>query len=387
MSEAIGRPGQAALPRPLGIGEILGTAFRLYQRHWRTLLAIAAVVVVPLTLLQYLFGDWLRSRGEVTSYQQISTATWAVGAAWLVAGLAGILMYLVLTGAITRAVAAEVAGEDPSLEQSYRFGFHRLGSVLLVSVLVGLATVAGLILFIIPGIWIGVRLAVSVEALVVEGRRGTQAMGRSWELVGGHWWHAFGALVVAGLLTGVVNAVITTPFNNTGWLVQAIAAAIATVITMPYSVLVGVLLYLDLRARKEQLTLERISTNPRYALLCGRMRAARHGPFAVRVIDGCEPVAFATDSVAAEAATTSLQLHLRVPPERFAAYYNGAQMIAGAQVAVAANSPYLLARQAWQETRITLLEQLLDTRRPGEVRAGSKSTAGNTRTSMCSRKL
>jgi hypothetical protein len=261
MSEAIGQPGQAALPRPLGIGEILSTAFELYRRHWRILLAIAAVVVVPLTLLQYLFGDWIRSRGEVTSLEEVSTATWAVGAAGLVAGLAGILMYLVLTGAITRAVAAEVAGEDPSLEQSYRFGFHRLGSVLLVSVLVGLATIAGFILFIIPGIWIGVRLAVSVEALVVEGRRGTQAMGRSWELVGGHWWHAFGALVVAGLLTGLVNAIITTPFNNTSWFVQAIAAAIATVITLPYGVLVGVLLYLDLRARKEQLTLERLRTD------------------------------------------------------------------------------------------------------------------------------
>jgi hypothetical protein len=261
MSEAIGQPGAAALPRPLGIGEILSTAFQLYRRHWRTLLAIAAVVVVPLTLLQYLLGDWLRSRGEVTSYQQISTATWAAGAAGLVAGLAGLLMYLVLTGAITRAVAAEVAGQDPSVEQSYRFGFHRLGSVLLVSVLVGLATIAGLILFIIPGIWIGVRLAVSVEALVVEGRRGTQAMGRSWDLVGGHWWHAFGALVVAGLLTGVVNAVITSPFNNTNWFVQAVAAAVATVITLPYGVLVGVLLYLDLRARKENLNLERLRTD------------------------------------------------------------------------------------------------------------------------------
>jgi hypothetical protein len=146
----------------------------------------------------------------VTSYQQISTSTWAVGAAGLVAGLAGLLMYLVLTGAITRAVAAEVAGEDPSLEQSYRFGFHRLGSVLLVSVLVGLATIAGLILCIIPG---------------------------------------------------VVNAVITTPFNNTSWFVQAVAAAVATVITLPYGVLVGVLLYLDLRARKENLNLERLRTD------------------------------------------------------------------------------------------------------------------------------
>jgi hypothetical protein len=275
MSEAIGQPGAAALPRPMGIGEILRTAFQLYQRHWRTLLAIAAVVVVPLTLLQYLFGDLVRTQGETTrNGVVVETATWSVGIAALLAALGGILMYLVLTGAITRAVAAEVAGEDPSVEQSYRFGFHRLGSVLLVSVLVGLAIIGGLILLVIlvvigmdntilnvtlptlPGIYIGVRLAVSVEALVVEGRRGTQAMGRSWGLVGGHWWHAFGTLLVAALLTGIVNAVITAPFGATGWFVQGVAAAVATVITLPYGVLVGVLLYLDLRARKEQLSPE-----------------------------------------------------------------------------------------------------------------------------------
>jgi hypothetical protein len=257
MSEAIGQPGEAALPRPLGIGEILSTAFQLYRRHWRTLLAIAAVVVVPLTLLQYLFGDLIRTQGETTrNGVVVETATWSVGIAGLLAALVGILMYLVLTGAITRAVAAEVAGEDPSVEQSYRFGFHRLGSVLLVSVLVGLAIIGGLILLVIPGIYIGVRLAVSIEALVVEGRRGTQAMGRSWGLVGGHWWHAFFTLLVAALLTGIVNAVITAPFGATNWFAQGVAAAVATVVTLPYGVLVGVLLYLDLRARKERLTLE-----------------------------------------------------------------------------------------------------------------------------------
>jgi hypothetical protein len=261
MSETTGQPREAALPRPMGIGEILSTAFRLYQRHWRTLLAIAAVVVVPITLLHYLLGDLVRTQGERTRDGVVETATWAAGIAGLLAALAGILMYLVLTGAITRAVAAEVAGEDPSLEQSYRFGFHRLGSVLLVSILVGLATIGGLILLVIPGIYIGVRLAISIEALVVEGRRGTEAMGRSWGLVGGHWWHAFGTLVVGGLLTAIVNAVITAPFGNTSWFVQGVVAAVATVITMPYGVLVGVLLYLDLRARKENLTLETLRTD------------------------------------------------------------------------------------------------------------------------------
>jgi len=255
MSEAIGQPGGAA-PHSMGIGEILSTALQLYRRHWRTLWAIAAVVVVPLTVLQYLFGDWIRTREGTSSNPMMSPWSWAASAASLVAVLAGLLMFSLLTGAITRAVAAEVAGQDPSLEQSYRFGFHRLGSVLLVSVLVGLAVVAGLIVFIIPGIYIGFRLAASAQALVVEGRRPTQAMGRSWALVGGHWWHVFGTLVVAGLLTGIVNAVITSPFNSMSWFVQAIAAAVATVVTLPYSVLVGVLLYLELRARKEQVSLE-----------------------------------------------------------------------------------------------------------------------------------
>ena len=282
MSEAIEQPGEAALPRPLGIGEMLSLAFQLYRRHWRTLLAIAAVVVVPLTLLQHLLGDLERTQRETTTYVGVVTVTptWLGAIAGLLAALAGILMSLVLTGAITRAVAAEVAGEDPSVEQSYRFGFHRLGSVLLVSVLVGLAIIGGLILLAIPvlaartadvpeallvpplvlavvlGIYIGVRLCVSIEALVVEGRRGTEAMGRSWGLVGGHWWHAFATLLVAFLLTGIVNAVITAPFGATGWFVQAVAAAVATVVTLPYGVLVGVLLYLDLRARKERLTLD-----------------------------------------------------------------------------------------------------------------------------------
>jgi hypothetical protein len=130
-----------------------------------------------------------------------------------------------------------------------------------VSVLVGLATLLGLILFIIPGIYIGVRLAVSIQALVVEGRRGTEAMRRSWDLVGGHWWHAAFTLLVAGLITAVVNAVITAPFSAGAWLLQAVAAAVATTVTLPYGALVGVLLYLDLRARKEPLDLDTLKAN------------------------------------------------------------------------------------------------------------------------------
>ena len=247
---------------PRGIGELLSTALQLYRRHWRTLMAIAAVVVVPLTLVQYGIGHWVRSHGQQLHDQAaVSTSFWAAASASLLAALVGLLLYQVLTGAITRNIAAEVAGQDLGLEQSYRFGFARLGPILVVSILVGLATLLGLIVFIIPGIYIGVRLAVSIQALVVEGRRGTEAMRRSWDLVGGHWWHAAFTLLVAALITGVVNAVITAPFSAGAWFIQGVAAAVATIVTLPFGALVGVLLYVDLRARKERLDLDTLKTD------------------------------------------------------------------------------------------------------------------------------
>jgi Glutamate-cysteine ligase family 2(GCS2) len=63
-----------------------------------------------------------------------------------------------------------------------------------------------------------------------------------------------------------------------------------------------------------------------------------------------------------EAACTSVQFHLQVSPEAFGNYWNAAQAVAGVQVALAANSPFLFGRELWRETRIPLFEQVTDTR-------------------------
>lgn len=72
-------------------------------------------------------------------------------------------------------------------------------------------------------------------------------------------------------------------------------------------------------------------------------------------------------SILGESACTSVQLHLQVAPEDFAAYWNAAQCLAGVQVALAANSPFLLGKALWHETRIPLFQQATDTR-PEELR-------------------
>lgn len=85
-------------------------------------------------------------------------------------------------------------------------------------------------------------------------------------------------------------------------------------------------------------------------------------------IRGVDHLRTQTDSIAPEAACTSLQFHLQVAPGEFADYWNAAQVIAGPQVAVGANSPFLFGHQLWSETRIALFEQATDTR-PDELKA------------------
>ena len=113
--------------------------------------------------------------------------------------------------------------------------------------------------------------------------------------------------------------------------------------------------------RPEHLARETFAPNPRYHLLSEQILAARGEDIEI-VIDGVDRLDTTADTIIPEAACTSTQLHLQVEPDDFAPMWNAAQAIAGVQVAVAANSPFLLGRQLWHETRIPLFEQATDTR-------------------------
>jgi len=104
-----------------------------------------------------------------------------------------------------------------------------------------------------------------------------------------------------------------------------------------------------------------MSANERYKVLNEQIFAARGEDMRIE-IDGAEQLLTHSDSITPESACTSVQLHIQVSPDAFASYWNAAQAIAGVQVALAANSPYLFGRQLWNETRITLFEQATDTR-------------------------
>jgi gamma-glutamylcysteine synthetase len=113
--------------------------------------------------------------------------------------------------------------------------------------------------------------------------------------------------------------------------------------------------------REHHATEAAMSPNPRYRLLNEQICAARGEEMQIS-IEGTERLLTHVASIMPEAACTSVQCHLQVSPEAFGSYWNAAQAVAGVQVAVAANSPYLFGRELWQETRIPLFEQATDTR-------------------------
>ncbi|MDN4163102.1 glutamate--cysteine ligase [Nocardioides abyssi] len=104
-----------------------------------------------------------------------------------------------------------------------------------------------------------------------------------------------------------------------------------------------------------------LSPNPRYKLLSEQILDARGEDIAIS-IDGPERLVTTTDSIVPEAACTSTQLHVQTSPAQFASYWNASQAISAVQLAVGANSPYLLGKELWRETRIPLFEQATDTR-------------------------
>ena len=92
---------------------------------------------------------------------------------------------------------------------------------------------------------------------------------------------------------------------------------------------------------------------------------ASGGAFHV-VIKGRDELDVTHDNVMLESCNTSFQVHFQVAPEEFARLYNTAQAVTAPVLAAAVNSPLLLGRQLWNETRVALFQHSVDARSRAE---------------------
>ncbi|MDH5367305.1 MAG: CBS domain-containing protein [Cyclobacteriaceae bacterium] len=112
---------------------------------------------------------------------------------------------------------------------------------------------------------------------------------------------------------------------------------------------------------KNELQFDYMTPNPRYWELNNMIRKLRGTDFELH-IRGVDELSLIHDSVLFEACNTSFQMHLQIAPKDFIASYNWAQAITGPILGVCTNSPLLLGRELWSETRIALFRQSIDIR-------------------------
>jgi CBS domain-containing protein len=112
---------------------------------------------------------------------------------------------------------------------------------------------------------------------------------------------------------------------------------------------------------KANLGLESMVPTPRYYALNEAICQLRGKDFEF-TINGIDQLSVQHDNVMLEACNTSFQVHFQVSPENFAKNYNIAQVLTAPLLAAAVNSPMLLGKRLWHETRIAVFEHSIDTR-------------------------
>lgn len=166
-----------------------------------------------------------------------------------------------LSVAVHRLVGSELARSPVSPGAASSFALGSLVRALLAIVVAGLAVAAGLVLFIIPGVWLAISLSMITPVIALERAGPVEAMRRSFSLVRGRWWQTFGFLLMVALM-GTVAAqlvqLVALPALSAGDVSLAVGLGFVFLILIQGFISAAILVmvtiwYVDLRARSEQL--------------------------------------------------------------------------------------------------------------------------------------
>ncbi len=256
--------------QPMSVGQILDRTFTLYRRNFLHYIAIVAVAVVPFRVLLYLAMVLVDDMVGMAENEAQS----ALAVMMIVTGIIGMIIAAIAQAlaraALLRAVSGSYLGEDVSLGQAYRKALPRLWSILVAGFLVGIITWLGLLLLIVPGVIFAAAFALTIPGIVVEDLGATEGMGRSWHLTRGNRSKVLGLLLLVWLIGLVVGATlgfaggfVAAPLaqmnDYVGSVVEDLFSMVAIVLTTPIGATATILLYYDLRIRKEGFDLEMLA--------------------------------------------------------------------------------------------------------------------------------
>jgi hypothetical protein len=228
------------LERTRTLAELLGDAFALYGVHLRAFLAIGLAIVVPVELIVGGIGlGQLGGRFDA----DVSLSELLIGA---------VTTYLVTAPLVTSMVILTLRGA--ARRTAIQDGLELFVPVLVAVILVALAAAIGLLALVIPAVIAVIRLLFVTQAVVLDGRRGPDALARSWELSRGSFWRILGVQLLAMVTVQLAGSLVAVPFVALAKaadreVIALIGTILSQALTLPLVATITTLLYFDLRER------------------------------------------------------------------------------------------------------------------------------------------
>jgi len=243
--------------KPRDLGGIIEEAFKVYKSNFLPLIAIAALVEVPLLLIGLLVGPI--TSADDPGYWDAGKAGLAMLGA-IVISVSSLILYSLQGGAFTHAIAEQYTGRHIDIIKSYAFALRRVVNLLGAVLLALVACVAMSITVIgIPfAIYFGVRWAFILQAVILEGKDPMAALSRSSYLVKNLWWRVFGIIIVMLL----IGAVISVTLQFTIGFIPLLGDYLVAVLVTPIVITCSTILYYDMVFRKEGPTVVLVPEEP-----------------------------------------------------------------------------------------------------------------------------
>lgn len=238
-------------------GRVIQRTFSSISQNGVTFL-IGSILLVGVPSLAQVYGQSQLLEGQAWAFAivGISWVFWIVGA-------------YVLQGMVVKVTVAGFNGKAMSIGAAFEAGIKLFLPLLGLGIVIGLGTVLGMILLIVPGIILAVMWSVATGAVVVEGRGVMESLQRSRDLTRGHRWPIFGlavilfvASMVIGMLAGGIGAASGGGFmtGSPNLVVNMVTTSLSNILSSVLGAAGAAALYYELRSIKEGVGPEQLAS-------------------------------------------------------------------------------------------------------------------------------
>jgi hypothetical protein len=232
----------------LDTGRVFERIFKIYGEQFTLLIPAALVLFVPVAILN---GLVLTTGGVLAS---LATAAIALIATYWYQGMVVEAVVDILDGRRDQTVGGLFSAAAPFI-----------GTLIGAGILAAIGVTIGLILLIVPGLFLLTIWAVIVPAIVIDKTGVMGSFGRSRALVRDNGWRVFGVIVVLFLLQvvvgGILSAIADSATDESFW-GFAIADLIVRVLVVPLSAIAATVMYVELRRVKGEAMTEDTTGEP-----------------------------------------------------------------------------------------------------------------------------